>query len=52
MTKQAQNSILLYKGQNLSSIKQALSMQKKSIVDELMAHFKVSNIDELALKLS
>lgn len=52
MTKQAQNSIDLYAGNNPATIKQALKMQKKSIVSELMEHFDAKNIDELAIKLS
>lgn len=52
MTTQAQNSINLYKGQPISSIKQALSIQKKSVVDELKQHFNVTNIDDLATRLS
>ena len=39
MTKQAQNSLNLYRGQNPATIKQALRMQKSSIVEELKAHF-------------
>ena len=52
MTKQAQNSIDLYAGNNPATIKQALKMQKKSIVEELKAHFGVSDIDSLATRLS
>lgn len=52
MTKQAQNSINLYKGEPVSSIKQALSFQKQSIVEELKQHFNVSSIDDLAVRLS
>lgn len=48
----AQNSIDLYAGNNPATIKQALKMQKKSIVSELMEHFDAKNIDELAIKLS
>lgn len=52
MTKQAQNSLNLYRGQNPATIKQALRMQKSSIVEELKAHFGVSDIDSLATRLS
>lgn len=52
MTKQAQNSLDLYRGQNPTTIKQALRMQKSSIVEELKAHFGVSDIDSLATRLS
>ncbi len=52
MTKQAQNSIDLYSGENPETIKKALHIQKKSIVSELMKHFDAKNIDELAIKLS
>lgn len=52
MTKQALNSIELYKGANPSSIKQLLRIQSKSVVNELMEHFNASDISELAIKLS
>lgn len=52
MTKQAQNSLNLYRGQNPATIKQALRMQKSSIVEELKAHFGVLDIDSLATRLS
>lgn len=52
MTKQAQNSINLYKGNPVSTIKQALSMQKASIVEELKQHFGVADIDSLVVRLS
>lgn len=52
MTKQAQNSINLYKGQPISLIKQALTMQGKSTVEELKQHFNASTIEDLAVKLS
>ena len=52
MTKQAQNSLNLYRGQNPATIKQALRMQKSSIVEELKGHFGVSDIDSLTTKLS
>ena len=52
MTKQAQNSINLYKGQNPSTIKQALSFQKNSVVEELKTYFNAKDINDLAIKLS
>ena len=52
MTTQAQNSINLYKGNPVSMIKQALKMQRASIIDELKDHFGVSTIDDLAVRLS
>ncbi len=52
MTTQAQNSINLYKGNNPSKIKIGLSLQKPSVVKELMDYFKVDSKDKLALKLS
>lgn len=52
MTKQAQNSLALYKGQNPSTIKQALRIQRSSVVEELKEHFNAKDLDELAVKLS
>ena len=52
MTQQALNSLELYKGNNPSTIERALAIQKSSVVNELKEHFGVSNIHELALKLS
>ena len=52
MTTQAQNSINLYKGNPVSMIKQALKMQRTSIVDELKEHYEVSTVDDLAVRLS
>lgn len=52
MTKQAQNTINLFKGNPVSTIKMALKMQSSSIVSELKDHFNTQDIDELALKLS
>lgn len=52
MTKQAQNSLNLYRGQNPSTIKQALSIQKSSVVNELKEHFNAKDLDELSVKLS
>lgn len=52
MTKQAQNSLDLYRGQNPATIKQLLKMQKSSVVAELKEHFGVSDIDSLAARLS
>lgn len=52
MTKQAQNSMFLYKGQNPSIIKKALSFQKTSVVKELQEYFNAANLEELSIKLS
>lgn len=52
MTQQALNSLELYKDNNPSTIERALAIQKSSVVSELKEHFGVSNIHELALKLS
>ncbi len=52
MTKQAQNSLVLYRGQNPATIKRALSIQRSSVVDELKRHFDMSDLDSLAIKLS
>ena len=52
MSQQALNSIQLYRGNNPSTIEKALSFQKKSVVDELKAHFGVSTNRELAIRLS
>jgi len=52
MTKQALNSINLYRGQDPSKIKQLLRIQNSSVVNELMEHYSASDIDELAVKLS
>jgi hypothetical protein len=52
MTKQALNSIELYKGQDAFTIKRALLLQNKDIVKELSEYFKVPDINSLAIKLS
>ena len=52
MTKQAQNSIDLYLGQDPTTIKRALSIQKSSIINELKEHFGVTDIDTLAVTLA
>lgn len=52
MTKQAENSLSLYRGGNPSTIKQLLGFQKASVVNELKEHFGVSNLDALARRLS
>lgn len=51
-TTQIQNFINLCKGNSVSTIKQALKFQKKSNVDELMKHFDVSSVDDLAVRIS
>lgn len=52
LSKQAQNSLSLYYGGNPRSIEQLLKIQKSSVVNELMDHFRASSISELAFKLS
>lgn len=52
MTQQAENSIKLYRGNDPEKIKMLLRIQKSSVVDELMKHFHVSDIDSLSVKLS
>lgn len=52
MTKQAMNSIGLYKGNNPSKIEALLKYQSKSVVSELMDYFKAKDIHDLAIRLS
>lgn len=52
MTTQVQNFINLCKGNPVSTIKQALKLQKKSSVDEMMQHYGVSSVDDLAVRIS
>jgi hypothetical protein len=52
MTKQALNSLALYRGGNPATIKQLLKMQSSSVVNELKEHFGVSTMEELASELS
>lgn len=52
MTIQAQNTQNICRGASIASIKQALRMQKPSIVDELMSHYSAKSVDDLALTLS
>ena len=52
MTKQALNSIELFKGNSPSTIEKALSIQNKSVVEELKAHFGAANLKELSVRLS
>lgn len=52
MTTQIQNFIRLCKGNPVSTIKKALKFQKESNVNEMMRHYNVSNIDDLAVKIS
>lgn len=52
MTAQATNCLSLFYGANPSTIKQALQIQKASIVEELKNYFGVSDLDTLSLKLS
>lgn len=52
MTPQATNCLELFRGANPNTIKQALQIQKPSIVQELKDHFGTSDIEKLALRLS
>ena len=52
MSKQAENSLTLYKGGNPSTIEQLLKMQSPSVVNELKEHFNTTSLSELAVKLS
>ncbi len=52
MTTKATNSMALYKGQNPNQIHQLLQFQQKSVVNELMEHFKARDLKELSVKLS
>lgn len=52
MTRQAENSLALYRGGNPSTIEQLLRMQKESVVKELKEHFNAKSLSELAVKLS
>lgn len=49
---QAENSISLYRGQNPSTIRQALSFQKQSVVNELLEHYGCTDTGTLSVKLS
>ena len=52
MSTQAINSINLYRGNNANTIHALLQMQSSSVVNELKEHFGVSNLEDLAIKLS
>ena len=52
MSEQARNSILLFKGQDARTIRQLLNHQLCRVVNELMAYYKATDLDDLALKLS
>lgn len=52
LSKQAENSISLYRGQNPSTIKQLLAFQNKNVVDELLKFFNCNDISTLSVKLS
>ena len=52
MSPQAENSLNLYRGGNLSTILQLLKMQKSSVVEELKQHFNAKDLNELSIKLS
>lgn len=49
---QAENSISLYRGQNPSTIRQALSFQKQSVVNELLDYYGCTDTGTLSVKLS
>ena len=52
MTRQALQSIDLYRGGNPETIEQLLRFQSSSVVNELKEHFKTDSIPELAARLS
>lgn len=52
LSKQAENSNSLYRGQNPSTIKQLLSFQKQSVVNELLEHYGCTDTGTLSVKLS
>jgi len=52
LSAQAQNSLALYRGGSVSSIKQLLRIQRSSVVEELKAHTNAKDLDDLAVKLS
>lgn len=52
LSKQAENSISLYRGQNPSTIQQLLAFQNKNVVDELLNYFDCKDISTLSVKLS
>lgn len=52
LSKQAQNSLALFRGFPPSSIERALSIQRKDVVDELKEYFGVDGIRELAAAIA
>ena len=52
MTQQAKNSLSLYRGGNPATIERLLRTQNTSVVNELKAHFGVTDLRELAFRLS
>ena len=52
MTTQARNSINLYRGNDPQKIEMLLGFQNSSVVNELKAHFHVTDIHALAIALS
>lgn len=52
LSTQAINSLTLYSGAPVGTIKLALNLQSKKVVNELYAFTNSSTIDELAIKLS
>lgn len=52
LSKQAKNSLQLYKGGNPSTIEQLLKLQASSVVNELKQFLNAEDLDELVYKLS
>lgn len=52
LSKQAINSMELYRGQNPAKIEMLLRIQYSSVVKELMEHFHAKDIKDLAIRLS
>lgn len=50
LSKQAKNSLMLYKGASISSVVTALGMQRK-VAEELRNYFGVSTNEEVARKV-
>ena len=52
MSQQAQNFINLCKGNAPSTITMALKMLRPNVKNELMAHFKATSENELAIRIA
>lgn len=50
LSKQAQNSMALYKGQPISSIVSGLKMQPR-VAEEFKNHFGAESLEEVAVRL-